>query len=159
MYWHMAIWLPFTAAHIPRFLTMVTVSSILCDMMKNHIAISLLKAKHILGSYDALGRVCGVSGKAVMKWVGSGRLPRTEYTGETTYAQAIELATNGTVTIEDLRPEPPTSPSSSSHTSLGKSSTIEHQKRISPDSTSMVTHYNHSERNPSRPTGEETTDE
>ena len=138
---------------------MVTISSIMSGMMKNHVAISLLKAKHILGSYDAVGRVCGVSGKAVMKWVGSGRLPRTEYTGETTYAQAIELATNGTVTIEDLRPEPPTSPPSSSRTALIKSNTIEPQKCISSDSTSMVTHYNHSERNPSWPTGEESPDE
>jgi Uncharacterized protein conserved in bacteria, prophage-related len=127
--------------------------------MKTHIAISILKAKKILGSYDAVGRVCGVSGKAVMKWVGSGRLPRTEYTGETTYAQAIEHATNGTVTVEDLRPEPPTSQSTISHTSFSESSMIGHQKCISPDSKSMVTRYNHSEHNPSRPNSEEPHDD
>ncbi|WP_404812627.1 YdaS family helix-turn-helix protein [Acidithiobacillus thiooxidans] len=127
-------------------------------MMKTHIAISILKAKQILGSYDAVGRVCGVSGKAVMKWVGSGRLPRTEYTGETSYAQAVEHATNGRVTVEDLRPEPPTSPSSRTYTSLSKSSTIELRKCISPDSTSMVTRYNHSEENTSRSNSEESYD-
>ncbi len=32
---------------------------------------------------------------AVNKWLRAGRLPRTEYTGETSYAQALERAVNG----------------------------------------------------------------
>ena len=69
-----------------------------------HVSDSLLRAKQLLGSYEAVGRVCGVSGKAVMKWVSTGRLPRTEYTGETAYADRISRATNGVVTREELRP-------------------------------------------------------
>lgn len=65
----------------------------------------IAKAKTILGSYEAVGRVCGVSGKAVMKWVKAGRLPRTEWTGETKYALAIEAATGGLVTRSELRPD------------------------------------------------------
>lgn len=72
----------------------------------NQVAFSLLKAKDLIGSYDAIGMVCGVSGKAVMKWVRSGRLPRTEYTGETAYAYAIELATSGAITANDLMQDP-----------------------------------------------------
>lgn len=37
---------------------------------------------------------------AVNKWLRAGRLPRTEYTGETSYAKALELAVNGQVTAE-----------------------------------------------------------
>ncbi|MBU2750814.1 helix-turn-helix domain-containing protein [Acidithiobacillus thiooxidans] len=74
-------------------------------MNNSHITASLLRAKKLLGSYNALGRVCSVSGKAVMKWVAAGRLPRTEYTGETHYADMIQSATHGAITREDLRPD------------------------------------------------------
>ncbi|MGE4529791.1 MAG: YdaS family helix-turn-helix protein [Acidithiobacillus sp.] len=76
-------------------------------MKNSHITASLLRAKSLLGSYNALGRVCSVSGKAVMKWVAAGRLPRTEYTGETRYAEMIQNATNGAITCKDLRPDIP----------------------------------------------------
>lgn len=36
-----------------------------------------------------LARVCGVSYQALRKWERAGRLPRTEWTGETTYAKKI----------------------------------------------------------------------
>lgn len=39
---------------------------------------------------------------AVNKWLRAGRLPRTEYTGETSYAKALERAVNGQVTAEVL---------------------------------------------------------
>ena len=39
---------------------------------------------------------------AVNKWLRAGRLPRTEYTGETTYAQALERAVGGQVTAAEL---------------------------------------------------------
>lgn len=35
---------------------------------------------------------------AVNKWLRAGRLPRTEYTGETNYAQVLERAVGGQVT-------------------------------------------------------------
>ncbi|WP_247178408.1 helix-turn-helix transcriptional regulator, partial [Escherichia coli] len=33
--------------------------------------------------------VCGVSQRAIYKWMDNGKLPRTEYTGETNYAEKI----------------------------------------------------------------------
>lgn len=45
-----------------------------------------------LNGFEATGRVCGVSGKAVKKWVKNGRLPRTEATGETNYAELLSKA-------------------------------------------------------------------
>lgn len=45
-----------------------------------------------LGGYEAAGRVCGTSGKAVQKWAKQGRLPRTEATGETNYAERMAKA-------------------------------------------------------------------
>jgi hypothetical protein len=66
---------------------------------------SLLKARDILGSYNAIGAVCGgLSGKAVIKWKNNGRPPRTEYTGETDYASLIEAATQNEVKRDDLLP-------------------------------------------------------
>lgn len=66
---------------------------------------SLIKARDILGSFDAIGAACGgLSGKAVIKWKNNGRPPRTEYTGETNYASMIESATNGKVKRADLLP-------------------------------------------------------
>lgn len=52
----------------------------------------LTKAIEILGGCEATGRICGVSGKAVQKWQAAGRLPRTEATGETCYADAMARA-------------------------------------------------------------------
>jgi hypothetical protein len=45
-----------------------------------------------LGGCEAVGRLCGKSGKAVQKWVKAGRLPRTEATGETNYAETLSNA-------------------------------------------------------------------
>ncbi|MDD5271387.1 MAG: hypothetical protein PHU14_01585 [Methylovulum sp.] len=73
------------------------------DFMKTY-SEQILSVKEIFGSYEAIGRVCGVSGKAVMKWKNKGVPPRTEYTGETNYAELIELATNGSVKKTDLMP-------------------------------------------------------
>jgi hypothetical protein len=67
---------------------------------------SLEKAREILGSYDAIGIVCGgLSGKAVLKWKKNGRPPRTEYTGETHYASLIASATKRKVKRSDLLPD------------------------------------------------------
>jgi DNA-binding transcriptional regulator YdaS (Cro superfamily) len=66
---------------------------------------ALDSARRILGSYRALGRVCGISGQAVLKWSMLGYPPRTEYTGETDYASAISRATRGAVKRQALLPE------------------------------------------------------
>lgn len=39
---------------------------------------------------------------ACNKWLRKGRLPRTEYTGETSYAKALEELVDGKVTAEAL---------------------------------------------------------
>jgi hypothetical protein len=49
-----------------------------------------------------LANALGVSGQAVRKWQAAGRLPRTEWTGETTYAARIEELTGGRVTKAEL---------------------------------------------------------
>lgn len=41
------------------------------------------------GGAAAVAVACGVSARAVYKWAASGSLPRTEYTGETNYAEQI----------------------------------------------------------------------
>jgi hypothetical protein len=43
-----------------------------------------------------------VSYQAVKKWEKAGRLPRTEWTGETNYSTVIERLTDGKVTRGDL---------------------------------------------------------
>lgn len=59
---------------------------------------SLKKAIDAAGGVVAVAQACEKSPRAVYKWLSAGRLPRTEYTGETIYAQRIcDLATaNGT---------------------------------------------------------------
>lgn len=43
-----------------------------------------------------------VTYQAVMKWVRQGRLPRTEWTGETAYAAALSAAVDGQVSRDAL---------------------------------------------------------
>lgn len=45
---------------------------------------------------------CGVTYQAVRKWEAAERLPRTEWTGETNYAEVIEQMTAGLVSKEAL---------------------------------------------------------
>lgn len=52
--------------------------------------------------YDRVAKACGVTRRAVIKWVAAGHLPRTEWTGETEYADAIERLTEGKVTRDQL---------------------------------------------------------
>ncbi|MTI13804.1 YdaS family helix-turn-helix protein [Sansalvadorimonas verongulae] len=65
--------------------------------------------KKIVEAIEELGlqgvaSVCGVTYQAVRKWKAKGRLPRTEWTGETNYALRIEKATNGKIKQSDLCP-------------------------------------------------------
>lgn len=41
------------------------------------------------GGVPAVAAACEVSPRAIYKWIASGCLPRTEYTGETSYAERI----------------------------------------------------------------------
>jgi predicted DNA-binding transcriptional regulator AlpA len=38
---------------------------------------------------------CGVSARAIYKWIDRGSLPRTDFTGETSYAQKISNVSGG----------------------------------------------------------------
>lgn len=51
----------------------------------------------IPGKVPALADACGVSPRAVYKWLKTGRLPRTDYTGETQYSKVISELTGGSV--------------------------------------------------------------
>lgn len=50
-----------------------------------------------------LAAACGVTYQALRKWEKAGRLPRTDWTGETDYAEAIEQATDSKISRACLR--------------------------------------------------------
>ena len=60
------------------------------------------KAIDLIGGPRALGQRLGVSRQAVNKWRQLKRLPRTDWTGETNYAEQIEALTGGVVTRNEL---------------------------------------------------------
>lgn len=43
------------------------------------------------GGVTAVALACGLSPRAIYKWISAGSMPRTEYTGETDYAKKIAL--------------------------------------------------------------------
>ncbi|MCG7598843.1 helix-turn-helix domain-containing protein [Halomonas sp. McH1-25] len=59
---------------------------------------ALEKAIKAVGSQSALARACGVSQQAVQQWVVSGKVPATR-------VQRVVVASAGTVTAVDLRPD------------------------------------------------------
>lgn len=63
---------------------------------------AISRAISAIGGLQAVGDLLGVSAQAVHKWAKKGRLPRTEWTGETSYAARMAAATNGAVTREQL---------------------------------------------------------
>ena len=63
------------------------------------------QAVEIIG-LSKLAKFCGVTYPAVRKWEKVGRLPRTEWTGETNYAEIIERETAGQVTRNQLLQRP-----------------------------------------------------
>lgn len=54
------------------------------------------------GGAEKVAKVCGVSARAVYKWAAAGSLPRTEYTGETQYAEKIAAAAGGAFSSQEL---------------------------------------------------------
>lgn len=50
---------------------------------------ALKKAIEDAGGAAAVALACGKTPRAVYKWLSAGCLPRTEYTGETKYAERI----------------------------------------------------------------------
>lgn len=61
----------------------------------------ITKAIKIVG-LAKLARACGVTYPALRKWERAGRLPRTEWTGETNYSAIFERETAGKITREAL---------------------------------------------------------
>lgn len=59
------------------------------------------KAIEIVGICK-LANACGVRYQSIYKWEAKGRVPRTDWTGETDYASRIEKATNGQITRDQL---------------------------------------------------------
>lgn len=47
--------------------------------------------------------ICGLTPKAVYKWIERGSLPRTEFTGETDYAGKIAKASGGKYSAAEIR--------------------------------------------------------
>lgn len=55
-----------------------------------------------LGGVTECARVCGITPRGVYKWLQRDSLPRTEYTGETSYARRMADASQGAFTAEWL---------------------------------------------------------
>lgn len=53
---------------------------------------AIKEAVKCVGGAKAAARACGVSVRAVYKWIAADALPRTEYTGETTYVAKLAEA-------------------------------------------------------------------
>ncbi len=62
---------------------------------------ALSKAIGIVGLAE-LARGLGVTYQAIRKWEAAGRLPRTEWTGETSYSDRIVSMTEGQVSKDEL---------------------------------------------------------
>ena len=54
------------------------------------------------GAVEA-AKICKRSRPAIDKWVAQGHLPRTEYTGETHYAEVLAEASGGKFTAKEIR--------------------------------------------------------
>ncbi|MRT14970.1 Cro/Cl family transcriptional regulator [Enterobacteriaceae bacterium RIT711] len=52
---------------------------------------------------SVVANVCGLTPKAVYKWLERGTLPRTEFTGETDYAGKIAKASGGKYSAAEIR--------------------------------------------------------
>ncbi|WP_324731004.1 YdaS family helix-turn-helix protein [Pseudomonas paeninsulae] len=66
---------------------------------------ALKEAIEKIGGVTAAATVCGVSQRAIYKWLTTKSLPRTEYTGETKYAEKLAEASGGKFTAEWLLQE------------------------------------------------------
>ncbi|HAM76368.1 MAG TPA: hypothetical protein DCQ09_12190 [Alcanivorax sp.] len=56
-----------------------------------------------VGGVKAASKICGISPRAMYKWLDSDSLPRTDYTGETNYADLLAEASDGKFTADELR--------------------------------------------------------
>lgn len=61
------------------------------------------RAVTAVGGIASAAKLCSVSPRAVNKWIASGRLPRTEYTGETRHAENLAAGSRGDFSAAWLR--------------------------------------------------------
>ena len=61
------------------------------------------RAVTVVGGASAAAKLCGVSARAISKWVAAGKLPRTEYTGETRHAENLARGASGAFTAQWLK--------------------------------------------------------
>jgi len=54
------------------------------------------------GGQGAVARACGVRQQTVFRWVHDGKLPRTDWTGETDYSAVISEMDGVSVTRDEL---------------------------------------------------------
>lgn len=64
--------------------------------------LTIKQAIDSVGGAVRAGAICGVSARAVYKWISSDCLPRTEYTGETCYAEKLAKASGGDFSASEL---------------------------------------------------------
>ena len=55
-----------------------------------------------VGGVSKAARLCGVSSRAINKWVAAGKLPRTDFTGETHHAVNLARGADGQFTADAL---------------------------------------------------------
>lgn len=63
---------------------------------------ALKKAIANIGGVAKASSVCGVSQRAIYKWLAAESLPRTDYTGETDYAHRLAAVSGGQFTAQWL---------------------------------------------------------
>jgi hypothetical protein len=64
---------------------------------------AIKEAIEVSGSPGAIAEICGLGTyQAVNKWVIAGRMPRTEWTGETNYVEKIFQATGVLIPLPQL---------------------------------------------------------
>ncbi|WP_202959341.1 hypothetical protein [Pseudomonas sp. CK-NBRI-02] len=64
---------------------------------------SIKAAVVAVGGVACAARLCGVSSRAINKWVAAARLPRTEFTGETRHAENLAKGAKGKFTADSLK--------------------------------------------------------
>lgn len=70
--------------------------------MKEETLPTLSEAIKTIGVF-ATSLACGCSQRAVYKWIEKGSLPRTDFTGETNYAEQIASASHGKYSTELIK--------------------------------------------------------
>lgn len=71
--------------------------------MKLKRKLTVRDAVKLAGGLGKVSALCGVSKQAVDKWIQNQKLPRTEYTNETKYAEVMADASEYAFLAEDLK--------------------------------------------------------